>query len=112
MLEFEAEVIGVEGDYVILNRTAFYPESGGQDNDTGYLIANGRKIDVLDVLEEGGVIIHKINGKLNVGDKVRGFIDRDRRFRHMRHHSATHLLLHVLQNKLGKHVWQAGARKE
>ncbi len=112
LLEFEAEVIGIEGDYAILNRTAFYPESGGQDNDTGYLMVNGRKIDVIDVLEEDGVILHKINGKLSVGDKVKGFIDRDRRLRHMRHHSATHLLLYVLQNKLGKHVWQAGARKE
>ena len=112
ILEFEAEVIGVEGDYAILNRTAFYPESGGQDNDTGYLVVNGKKIDVIDVIEEDGVVLHKINGKLSVGDKVRGFVDRDRRFRHMRHHSATHLLLHVLQNKLGKHVWQAGARKE
>jgi len=112
LLEFEAEVIGIEGDYAIFNRTAFYPESGGQDNDTGYLMVNGRKIDVIDVLEEDGVILHKINGKLSVGDKVKGFIDKDRRFRHMRHHSATHLLLYVLQSKLGKHVWQAGARKE
>ncbi len=112
LLEFDAEVIGIEKDYVILNRTAFYPESGGQDNDTGYMVANGNKIDVLDVIEEDGVILHRVSGKLDIGDKVRCYIDKERRFRHMRHHSATHLLLYVLQNRLGKHVWQAGARKE
>ncbi len=112
ILEFDANVIGIEKDYVILNRTAFYPESGGQDNDTGYIIADGRKVNVIDVVEENGVILHKVDGKLEIGERIRGFVDKERRFRHMRHHSATHLLLYVLQNRLGKHVWQAGARKE
>ncbi len=112
LLEFEAEVIGVEGDLVILNKTAFYPESGGQDNDVGYLITKDKKVRVVDVFEEDGVIIHKVDGELEVGDKVKGLIDEETRLRHMRHHTATHLLLNVLQKKLGKHVWQAGARKE
>ncbi|WP_457590818.1 alanine--tRNA ligase [Geoglobus sp.] len=112
LLEFTAKVIGFENGYVILDRTAFYPESGGQDNDTGYLEFDGRKVDVIDVVEEDGVVLHKVKGEVPVGAEVRGVIDRERRFRHMRHHSATHLLIHVLQKKLGKHVWQAGARKE
>lgn len=112
LLEFEAEVIGVEGDLVILNKTAFYPESGGQDNDVGYLIAKDKKVRVVDVFEEDGVVVHKVDGELRVGDKVKGLVDEETRFRHMRHHTATHLLLNVLQKKLGKHVWQAGARKE
>ncbi len=112
VLEFEGTVIGVESDLVILDQTAFYPESGGQDNDVGYLIADGKKVRVVDVFEEDGVVVHKVEGELKVGEKVKGVIDKDVRFRHMRHHTATHLLLNVLQKKLGKHVWQAGAKKE
>ena len=112
LLEFDAEVVGVEGDLVVLDRTAFYPESGGQDNDVGYLVVGDRRIRVVDVFEEDGVVVHRVEGELRVGERVRGVVDRETRFRHMRHHTATHLLLNVLQRKLGKHVWQAGARKE
>ncbi len=112
IMEFEGEVVGVEGDYVILNRTAFYPESGGQDSDTGYLVVNSTKIPVVDVFVEDGVVVHKVKGTLTAGVKVRGMVDRERRLRHMRHHSATHLLLYAIQKVLGKHAWQSGARKE
>ena len=112
LFEFTAKVIGVEGDKVILDRTAFYPESGGQANDTGYFEVDGRKIRVLDVQEEDGVVYHVVDGELKVGDVVKGVIDADRRLRHMRHHSATHLLLYALRKLYGNHVWQAGARKE
>ncbi len=113
LFEFEAEVIGVEGNKVILDRTAFYPESGGQDNDVGFFEVNGKRIRVVDVQEEEGVVYHVVeNPDLKVGDVVRGVIDRDVRLRHMRHHSATHLLLYALRRLYGNHVWQAGARKE
>jgi len=112
LLEFEANVIGFENNFAILDRTAFYPESGGQDNDTGFLEYNGRRIDVIDVLESDGVVLHRVKEEVPVGVKVRGVVDPERRFRHMRHHSATHLLINVLRRKLGKHVWQTGAKKE
>ncbi len=114
LFEFTAKVVGIEGDLVILDRTAFYPESGGQDCDTGYIEVGGKRVRVLEVLEEGGVVAHRVESTegLRIGADVRGFIDGERRMRHMRHHSATHILLHVLRKKLGKHVWQAGARKE
>ncbi|ADB57154.1 alanine--tRNA ligase [Archaeoglobus profundus] len=112
LFEFTAKVIGVEGDKVILDRTAFYPESGGQASDTGYFEVDGKRIKVLDVQEEDGVVYHVVEGELKVGDVVRGVIDADRRLRHMRHHSATHLLLYSLRKLYGNHVWQAGARKE
>jgi len=99
--------------FVILDRSAFYPESGGQDNDVGYLIANGNGYEVVDVLDVDGVVVHVLNGpKPEVGTKVRGLIDQKVRWRHMRHHSATHVLLYSLQKVLGNHVWQAGAKKE
>ncbi len=112
LFEFTAKVVGVEGNMVILDRTAFYPESGGQDNDTGYFEVNGRRIKVVDVQEEDGVVYHVVEGEVKVGDVVKGVIDAERRLRHMRHHSATHLLLYSLRKLYGNHVWQAGARKE
>jgi alanyl-tRNA synthetase len=114
MFEFEANVIGVENGYVILDKTAFYPESGGQDNDTGFLVVNGKSYPVTDVIEEDGVVLHRVETEeLNgFAGKVRGIIDAERRLRHMRHHSATHVLLYALQHVLGRHVWQAGAKKE
>jgi alanyl-tRNA synthetase len=113
LLEFEAEVIASYKGYLILNRTAFYPESGGQDNDTGYIEAEGIRTKVIDVIESNGVILHKVEGAdFKPGTKVKGYIDAERRFRHMRHHSATHLVLYAAKKVLGEQVWQAGARKE
>lgn len=112
ILEFEANVIGVENGFVVFDRTAFYPESGGQDFDTGYIILNDRKIPVVEVIEEDGVVYHRIDGEIEPNVRIKGVIDKKRRWRHMRHHSATHLLLYAIQNVLGKHVWQSGARKE
>ncbi len=114
LFEFDARVIGVEGNYIVLDRTAFYPESGGQSHDIGYLIVkdDNSSVRVLEVLEEDGVVIHRVERPLSPGIEVRGIIDRERRLRHMRHHSATHLLLYALRKMFGNHIWQAGAKKE
>jgi len=112
ILEFEANVIAVENGFAVFDRTAFYPESGGQDFDTGYILFNGKKIPVVEVMEENGVIFHKIKGEIKSNVRIKGIIDKKRRMRHMRHHSATHILLYAIQNILGKHAWQSGARKE
>ncbi len=64
-------------------------------------------------METDGVVLHAVKGaKPEIGAKVKGVINPDVRWRHMRHHSATHVLLYSLQKVLGNHVWQAGARKE
>ena len=116
IFEFEAKVVGIERNdyyYLILDRTAFYPESGGQDCDRGQIIVNNKKFEVIDVFIENGVIAHvlkEFDGK--VGDIVKGIVDRERRLRHTRHHSATHVLLHSIRRVLGNHIWQAGAKKE
>lgn len=117
VFEFQAKIIGVEKkngeNYVILDKTAFYPESGGQCADTGFLIVNGKKYEVVDVFVENDVIVHVVRGfEGKEGDTVKGIVDRDRRIRHTRHHSATHILLHSARKVLGNHIWQAGARKE
>lgn len=89
--EFSARVIGREirdgQRLVILDRTAFYPESGGQPHDLGIL--NGVK--VIRVEEEDGVIFHFLDGEL-AGDEVKGQIDWPRRFDHLQQHTGQHIL--------------------
>ena len=92
--EFDAVVTGVEraGDRlrVALDRTAFYPTSGGQPFDTGRL-GSLRVVDVAD--DNGGTIAHVVEGgAVAVGDRVRGAIDWLRRFDHMQQHTGQHLL--------------------
>ena len=89
--EFAARVIGREtiDDHpvVILDRTAFYPESGGQPHDLGWL--NG--VRVIRVEEEGEVILHFLEKELS-GEEVNGLINWSRRFDHMQQHTGQHIL--------------------
>ena len=114
MKRFKAKVLRVlEDKYVILDETAFYPEGGGQLSDTGYLIFDDGKCEILDVKRIGNVIVHKIKGTPpKEGVYVIGEIDWNRRLSLMRHHTATHVLLGATRRVLGEHVWQAGAQKE
>jgi alanyl-tRNA synthetase len=110
---FEAKVLRVSGEYVILDRTLFYAESGGQVSDTGILRFSSGECKVVDAQLINGVIVHKVLGtKPNEGEEVVGEIDIERRLKIMRHHTATHILLSAARQVLGKHVWQAGAKKE
>jgi len=114
MSEFKARVTKVlEGDRIILDRTAFYPEGGGQPADRGYLEFNGKRAKVVDVQKAGNVIIHFVDGAVpQEGMAVHGAIDWDRRSSLMRHHTATHILNSAARRVLGEHVWQAGAQKD
>ena len=112
MKEFEAKILKVVDDYVILDKTAFYPEGGGQKADTGYIIKGDKKFRVIDVQKEKDIVYHKIenlDNELKEGDTVKGVIDWDRRLSLMRHHTATHIINAAAQKVLGKHVWQAGS---
>ncbi|XRO77288.1 alanine--tRNA ligase [Methanocaldococcus sp. 10A] len=112
MKEFEAKILKVVDDYVILDKTAFYPEGGGQKADTGYIIKGDKKFRVIDVQKENDIVYHKIenlNDELKEGDIIRGVIDWDRRLSLMRNHTATHIINAAAQKVLGKHVWQAGS---
>lgn len=94
MKEFSAEIVSVNGNEVLLDRTAFYPTGGGQPNDTGELSVNGRDYSVIDVKKDNGDVVHVIEGEITAspGDKVKGTIDWDRRYAHMRYHTAVHIL--------------------
>ena len=83
----------VKGGYaVVLDRTAFYPEGGGQPADHGTL----GNVNVLDVHEKDGVITHTCDGPLTVGETVSGEIDWARRFDHMQQHSGEHIVSGML----------------
>ena len=103
-----------EGDNVliILDRTPFYAESGGQIADTGEITAGGCEIDVDDVKKDAsGIFMHACTvatGTLAVGDTVKAEIDAVRRGDIMRNHTAAHLLQAALREVLGTHVQQAG----
>ncbi|ADB87568.1 alanyl-tRNA editing protein AlaXM [Saccharolobus islandicus] len=103
--EFEGRVVKIEDSYVMLDKTAFYPGGGGLENDTGFLInERGEKINVIEAKRgENGEILHKIdqNASLNVGDKVIGKINWERRYRMMRLHTASHIVAALAYSKFG-----------
>jgi len=110
--EFKAKVIRVSGKRVVLDRTAFYPEGGGQPADQGFLEFDGKQSRVTDVQKAGGVIIHFLEGSApKEGDEVTGRIDWEHRISLMRNHTATHIVMGAARRILGEHVWQAGAQK-
>jgi len=114
MKEFEAKVLKVvDGEYVVLDKTCFYPEGGGQPADNGYLLFDGKKAEVVDAQKVGRVIVHKLEGKTvpKEGSKIKGVIDWDRRYALMKSHTATHLINGAARRVLGQHVWQFGTQK-
>ncbi len=102
-----------EGDCtIILNRTPFYGEGGGQIGDKGTIYADGKLLSVTDTKKTDGIYLHLctvVNGVFSVGDKVTADIDAMRRKAIKRNHSAAHLLQAALRTVLGEHVEQAGS---
>jgi len=91
--EFEAKVLEVKGDAVVLDRTAFYPEGGGQPCDKGEINSS----EVTKVTKREGKTLHFLDGALSdEGDKVKCRINWDRRYEHMKYHTAQHLLSAVI----------------
>lgn len=113
LFNFKARVLGVvEGKYVVLDQTAFYPEGGGQLSDKGVIRHGKGECRVENVFRVGGVVFHECVGTLPPeGEVVEGEVDSERRLTLMRHHTSTHVILGALRRVLGRHVWQAGAQK-
>lgn len=100
---------------VILDRTPFYAESGGQIGDQGKLNVKGNVFRVADTQKQGQAYIHigqQEKGDLHVGDEVLAEIDTERRRATVLNHTATHLLHRVLRKTLGEHVLQKGSLVE
>ena len=98
---------------VVLDKTSFYGEMGGQVGDTGSIASDSARLEVSDAKHhEGGVVAHVsevVEGELRVGDAVTTTVDHGRRELIRRNHTATHLLDAALKRVLGDHVSQAGS---
>jgi alanyl-tRNA synthetase len=102
---------GQEGQ-VVLDRTPFYAESGGQIGDTGALVGPSARFVVRDTQKLGASFAHIgviEAGEIRVGDELKAQVDRERRTAIALNHSATHLLHAALREVLGKHVHQKGS---
>ncbi|MFA5679348.1 MAG: alanine--tRNA ligase [Pseudomonas sp.] len=101
-----------EAGVVVLDRTPFYAESGGQVGDTGYLGGAGVRFDVRDTTKAGGAHLHHgvvASGSLAVGSTIKAVVDDSIRAATKGNHSATHLLHAALRRVLGEHVQQKGS---
>jgi misacylated tRNA(Ala) deacylase len=109
--EFDAVVTAVEGNAVLLDRTAFYPSGGGQPHDLGTLIIDGQNYAVAKVRKAGSDVWHELSGDLTgslrenpAGLAVHGVIDWIRRYQLMRTHTAMHILCGVIFRDYGASV--------
>ena len=117
--EFEAEVLGVfkkdGNNTLIFDKTAFYPEGGGQPSDIGTVCIDQKTLNINYAEKINNIVLHHVDGDVDldqfVGKKVEGKINWDRRITLARHHSATHLIVAAARKILGEHIWQAGAQK-
>src|SRR4029079_7985059 len=100
---------------VVLDRSPFYAESGGQVGDTGIITGPGFEFKVTDAQKDGDLIVHighLVKGTMRAGAKVTARVDTSRRDGIRRAHSATHILHYALQKNLGKDAHQMGSKVE
>jgi len=114
--DFEAVVLDIFDNNIVLDNTLFYPEGGGQPADHGTLTVEDVLLNVVDVQMIDGIVIHTIDDiedelHIRKGDLVNGKVDETRRMAHARHHTATHVVNDAAREVLGDHIWQAGAQK-
>ena len=97
---------------IILDKTPFYAESGGQVGDTGEIVAGKAKVHIDNTVKIGDIFIHAgqvVDGTIKSNETVEAAVDECRRLAIMRNHTATHLLQAGLRKVLGKHVRQQGS---
>ncbi len=102
--EFTATVTDVrDGRFVFLDQTLFYPNGGGQPNDTGKFIDQGNKeYNVMFVVKSEGRISHEVDSiGLRPGDKIKGIINWERRYKHMRAHTSAHIVSGIINKRTG-----------
>ncbi len=110
-LEAESIILYVNKNFVVLDETPFYVESGGQVSDTGTLTIGGEVYQVIDMQKSADAYVHICDRDVEalIGEKALAKVDVARRKDIMRNHSATHLLHEALRKVLGNHVKQAGS---
>lgn len=100
---------------IVLEKTPFYAESGGQVSDNGVIISEDANAEVRDVQKSGDKFIHYVKvkeGQISAGQCVTASVNTSRRMNIQRNHSATHILHRILKDELGEHVNQAGSLVE
>ncbi|MCF8413687.1 MAG: alanine--tRNA ligase [Melioribacteraceae bacterium] len=109
--EFDSNLLSLGDGYLVLDKTPFYAESGGQIGDTGRIIGSDEEIIITDTQKSGNLFAHKYEGefKTNLGEKIKAVVDISRRWDIMRNHTATHYLHSALREILGEHVKQSGS---
>ena len=111
--EFGSRVVRLDGREVVLERTAFYPGGGGQPPDKGTLGIGPVEASVVDARREGGDVIHVLDKPIpETVRELRGELDWERRYAHMRHHTALHVLSGVIWRSFGAKVTGGQMRSE
>ena len=116
-MKSDSKIIGYKKDdgkeLIILNKTPFYVEAGGQVDDLGHVIIDGNKLNVIDLVKIEDKTVHVIENEsdlsINTGIKIVAEVDGKRRWDIMRNHSATHFMHAAMRKILGTHVQQAGS---
>ena len=105
MKEFDGKVVscrqGKKGWEIILDQTAFYPEGGGQPADHGVMVCGETEVNVLDVHEKNGEVVHYTDSPLEIGSEIHGTIDWDRRFDFMQQHTGEHMFSGIAHSMFG-----------
>ena len=109
-VKFEAEVIEIiDEEWIILDKTLFYPQGGGQAHDTGEI----EDFEVEEVQKQSGIVLHRTpEHNLEEGSSIKGKVNGERRKQLTQHHSTTHIVNAASREKLGEHIYQAGANKK
>lgn len=105
--DFEAKIVNISENKVLLDKTAFYPEGGGQPSDQGTFNINNLSFKVIDTVKDGDLIYHIMEFPLDkslIDSTVHGTIDWNRRYAHMRYHTAIHILSGVLFKKYNARI--------
>lgn len=97
LTEFDGVVVKSGPKFVVLDRTAFYPDSGGQPSDVGVISHAGGEVKVLKVMKRGLEIFHYLNADIPIGTLVHGVVDWPVRSWNMRRHSAEHLITGLIE---------------
>ncbi len=116
IFEFDAKVLKIFIDgkthitHLILDKTCFYPEGGGQECDTGFI----ENLRVSNIQKKGKIVEHEVEGNienLKENQVVHCKVDKERRIQLTAHHTATHIINAAARNLLGSHIYQSGAHK-
>lgn len=111
LLETKSIILRTADNFLILDKTPFYAESGGQIGDTGMLVTPNKTINIVNTIKHNKIFAHEYDGIVgdNFSGEVIAKVDKNRRWEIMRNHSATHFLHAALRQILGTHVKQAGS---